>query len=1087
MSAGLGAFAASTVEPAFDAIDHTQLKGEQSAKLLLDYVDEMLADIAANDEENHSVISFSAGIINITIDYSSIDKALQSVGTLSGAINTLKGMLGDLKNLDLSALIKSGRNAWQRSDGDLHLIKQVVEFISDNSGIIAKFLKGDLDLGSLVSSFVTLPTFDIKEIAKAGIFDNLVNKNHAFGEKYEDNAEAQSWTVEEMLNKFARLAVNDTENAYGFFNSPLLPSVNEDNVDVTHSLYAILIDNAQALYDDLAVQPLNADFKQVLGKLGGARYNEVTDEAVIATLDALEKTSTPINNSDYYVTADGHFFRKNSTFYAADLSDTNPIFDLINFDFDFAGFDAASPDGFLARLNGLIYYFMETVLTDEAFAKLVSYGFTDGGNELLDENLTALIKLVLPNCPASFFYSDFDMDSISEANIADMTLDELLVLILTAIFNGTLDDVVVPGNAEYPAQVGITALRQVMTKLVNYVDYDELIYQKNADGTYAYNKFIEGESKAYWLELAETMGIDLAVYYLNNWTNFDVSAAQVLEWKEAGWTWVDFLDEIADWALGYSGSLLATHTEGLACNRGVAEDPYPKADALLNALLDWSFLDEGDDAPSTISTEKFFDVETGLFARIFNFDLGGIVDMLEKNDEETNIFAMPLNQGVIALLKHLLNGIIPGVISDASVDGKSIDAILENDNLGDMAATLLGALNANKDNLLGGEEQTGGVLNVIVENLENFGKSQTYRKVGIDSNIITGSDTVSIGVSNRARGLKSGRLGVADDYYYVNVKDVTADNDVTVNATTATLANDERASIVASGIPNDTLVTVTITYNVTGPDGNEMSAEDMIAYSYIYKDTSEEHVGYDFSGLPAYGPVDVEALNTALDYIRRGGDNYYGSFDFRLCDYKDFEDVRDYARDIVNNPAAYSPDEAAYAAYTLALKFDYIAEHQVTPVTDFVANAVAFLNKAVVADDAEEALKADFEAALAEATRVAAINEEIGAVSVDKLNDTLRDLMKAYKRLVLVGAVTIEEGGEPPVSDVVYGNIDGDESITTADARIALRFAVGLEDLTAEQQKAADVNLDDDVTPADARLILRYCVSLESALPVVEG
>ena len=60
------------------------------------------------------------------------------------------------------------------------------------------------------------------------------------------------------------------------------------------------------------------------------------------------------------------------------------------------------------------------------------------------------------------------------------------------------------------------------------------------------------------------------------------------------------------------------------------------------------------------------------------------------------------------------------------------------------------------------------------------------------------------------------------------------------------------------------------------------------------------------------------------------------------------------------------------------------------------------------------------------------------------------------------------------------GDIDNDGQITSADARSALRAAVGLDTLTETQQKAADVNKDGAVTSTDARSILRCAVGLEA-------
>ncbi len=70
----------------------------------------------------------------------------------------------------------------------------------------------------------------------------------------------------------------------------------------------------------------------------------------------------------------------------------------------------------------------------------------------------------------------------------------------------------------------------------------------------------------------------------------------------------------------------------------------------------------------------------------------------------------------------------------------------------------------------------------------------------------------------------------------------------------------------------------------------------------------------------------------------------------------------------------------------------------------------------------------------------------------------------------------------PAVFANAPGDVDGDTLITAADARLALRIAVGLETYGQETQsyRAAEVTGDGDVRADDARLILRVSVGLES-------
>ena len=65
---------------------------------------------------------------------------------------------------------------------------------------------------------------------------------------------------------------------------------------------------------------------------------------------------------------------------------------------------------------------------------------------------------------------------------------------------------------------------------------------------------------------------------------------------------------------------------------------------------------------------------------------------------------------------------------------------------------------------------------------------------------------------------------------------------------------------------------------------------------------------------------------------------------------------------------------------------------------------------------------------------------------------------------------------------LVLGDITGDERVTVADVRLALRAAVGKTSLTADQWEAADVTGDGQVTVADVRRILRCAVGKVDAL-----
>ncbi len=83
------------------------------------------------------------------------------------------------------------------------------------------------------------------------------------------------------------------------------------------------------------------------------------------------------------------------------------------------------------------------------------------------------------------------------------------------------------------------------------------------------------------------------------------------------------------------------------------------------------------------------------------------------------------------------------------------------------------------------------------------------------------------------------------------------------------------------------------------------------------------------------------------------------------------------------------------------------------------------------------------------------------------------------KIIALVLSVLMLLSVAPIAMAGTLGDIDSNGKIDATDARTALRAAVGLDKLTADQAKLADVDFDGDVDATDARLILRAAVGLE--------
>lgn len=87
---------------------------------------------------------------------------------------------------------------------------------------------------------------------------------------------------------------------------------------------------------------------------------------------------------------------------------------------------------------------------------------------------------------------------------------------------------------------------------------------------------------------------------------------------------------------------------------------------------------------------------------------------------------------------------------------------------------------------------------------------------------------------------------------------------------------------------------------------------------------------------------------------------------------------------------------------------------------------------------------------------------------------------------VLLAALLLVSCAVPAVANtyVLAGDIDSDGDVTTADARIALRIAIGLDPLNDVILWRADMNDDGRVGTDDARMILRIAIRLEPWKPL---
>ena len=267
----LSTMSAATVAGAaeYSKVKDFRLSAEESATLLLDYADEMLADLAASDS-NGGKLEVSIPVLgDILIDYSSIDNALSTVYSTLDNYSWGLGLLGDAGDLKFGML-----EGVQRSSGDLNVVYTLLDFLDQNSGIIAKAVDGSLSLGAantfinvndeisgMISDLTEGQASDIPGMIRYFLYDAMLSSNKL---GYPATmSEAGLSTADEILNTFLN-AYLTTDATTDFNGKALLPSLNGQLDINSGSVYDLLATALTAAYQDLAQTPFNNDIKALL-------------------------------------------------------------------------------------------------------------------------------------------------------------------------------------------------------------------------------------------------------------------------------------------------------------------------------------------------------------------------------------------------------------------------------------------------------------------------------------------------------------------------------------------------------------------------------------------------------------------------------------------------------------------------------------------------------------------------------------------------------------------------------------------------------------------------------------------------------
>ena len=322
-SVSIGASAAYTsyASPtSYDIHETPVLSTAQRGSQLLDFVDAMLYDMRDD---------LYIDITIMKLDFTSVDKALDTISGLESAANLIGGDVGDL---DIDALGSTRRGTAGKTD--LDILYELLYFLNANRGIVGNFVKGELDLG-LIASFVDLD-FNIHNLLIDMLYEMMIDETY---DPDVATVDYNTWTADKILQQYVDTLLlggvgPDKEPVEGF-----LPSMaGKTNIN-TQTIWGIIENAANAATKDLLLPFIKNDLGALLDEAKAANPHPAWDYINISNL-----------NIDNYV---------------------------------WGQYDTTN--GIIAELNHFLYVVLDQVWTGEKF-------WVDGGNDKLEQNLEARVE-----------------------------------------------------------------------------------------------------------------------------------------------------------------------------------------------------------------------------------------------------------------------------------------------------------------------------------------------------------------------------------------------------------------------------------------------------------------------------------------------------------------------------------------------------------------------------------------------------------------------------------------------------------------------------------------------------------------------
>jgi len=859
----------------YDSIDKPVFTAQQLASVALDEVDRMLLEM---DET-----SIKVPIINVTIDYSSVDKALDSLAKIyNGSVwNTVTSIAGDLKNLSFAALntdasgnfAANGCRRTTAGKSDLDVLYSLISFLYDNRDLLASYGYGTLDIGATLSGLLgdDIATYlDAPKLVK-GILYKEVYRVKSDKEVPED---LSGYTVDAMLEKLVVDQFDDLEywlakeEGYGIkydfsgiinINKIITPAT-ETTPAVVDSFYDNIERALQSAWNTVVVPLLNTRIKQFVMTEAGVKFSEAQkikeyakDASGKYILDA--NGNKTIRTVGYYLDDTAAITALHTTDYIYDatavscLASTpttvfegpnNIVGHLCKLDYTVPTHNFTGKT-FFGELNNLLGDVVGAIVTP----KCPELTWTSGDNDQIIPNLLAIGKKLL-KVYGERYLSDY-ITIPTDAEIDALTLETAAVRFGKELVNKFVDYALIPDSCNSVRSI----LSYALLELIADDDASHDIYTKLKNGT------IDPNSDNGWKAILAVF----ARHYANAYTNMNLPD---------GLTFDQTIEKAVEWGLENYGGILY-YTSKIDSSK----DAWQKLDEAIFTLipLNWlpstaRVLKNGVETTVNITGSKVLILDV-LLGNILDLKFNYLLDLFNRN--ATGELNGTPSAVLIGRVRAILNAIIPGTMA---TNYNNFEQILTKKSLGDIITGLFTGINTVKESLI------TSALPLVCQLLDLTTDQALEDPAIIFPNQIISSDLKldgnAITIRNNSTGVNTGYTDKNGEFhqdalYKIKIKSITANNDaVSVSYT----ANDTLNGGIAKTYPvtgtltASGLVRFCVSYEILDESGASLTTSPITNYFFTYvsadhADDDEDYYNTDADGYPIrYVDADNYGLNS---------------------------------------------------------------------------------------------------------------------------------------------------------------------------------------------------------------------------------